>query len=263
MKYRKLELLLMSVGLVGILISMMSSLINGSERVEILGQALFVPVLFFALHYGRQLGYLAAVGAALVFLIAKTQELGQLDVMTLADRLILMQAASFGLVGIIGGELATRIKYVVARIADEEYVDEQTHVFSSRYMRKLIAKLLSSYERHDRVFSVLFIDMAWQEPILEKKRTNQVNRVARVLRDNVRLIDEVGYLDDGRFCLVLPETDIDGVKVVRERLRKAYSLAGQYSRFSAEWKMTVLTLPENEPEIKHLAARDEQAKVIA
>ena len=44
MRYRKLELLLMSVGLVGILVSILTSLLDGAELIELLGQALFVPI---------------------------------------------------------------------------------------------------------------------------------------------------------------------------------------------------------------------------
>ncbi len=263
MRYRKLELLLLSVGLVGILVSISIALLNGARIAELLGQALFVPVLFFALHYGRRAGYSAALAAALLFLIIKTRALGEIDLAALDGRLAVLQAAAFGLVGIFGGELAIRIKYVVAQITDDGLIDTRTKLFSHEYIERLIVKLWARYNRFERGFTILFIELRWPEPPTDIARSKQIYRIADVLRSGVRLIDEVGYLRDGRFCLILPDTSADGASSVYARLEKTYSKSKQYYRLTAEWHAEILSLPEDEQLIAKLIPPSERVRVTA
>lgn len=263
MRYRKLELLLMSVGLVGIAISILVSLLNGARPSELIGQALFMPVLVLALHYGRHYGYASAIIAAMILLMLKTREMGPLDLGAAGTRLVLLQAVAFGLVGILAGELAARIKYVVAKIADEEFVHDETKVFSQHYIVKLIAKLLSGYERNGRPFTIIVLDINWQSPTTAAAKSKQLARIANVLRSHVRLVDEVAHLDDGRFCLVLPDTPPSGAQTVHERLRKAYAGSRRLFHFSAEWTERILSMPDDENEIRALAPPALSIKVTA
>ena len=263
MRYRKLELLLLSVGLVGILVSIITALLNGARIAELLGQALFVPVLFFALHYGRRAGYTTAVAAALLFLIIKTQALGDIDLTALDGRLAVLQAAAFGIVGIIGGEVAMRIKYVVAQITDESLIDTRTMLFSHEYMERLIGKLWAGYNRGGPGFAILFVEPRWPELPTVIARARQISRIANVLRDGVRLVDEVGYLRDGRFCLVLPDTSADDASFVYDRLKKTYSKSKQYFRLTAEWHEEILDLPDDEQQIAELVPPNERVRVTA
>ncbi len=263
MKYRKLELLLLSVGLVGILVSIITALLNGARIAELLGQALFVPVLFFALHYGRRAGYAAAVVAALLFLIIKTQALGEIDLTVQDGRLAVLQAAAFGLVGIIGGELAMRIKYVVAHITDEGLIDTRTKLFSHEYIERLLTKLWSGYKRDGRSFTMLFIELRWPEPPTDMARAKQISRIADVLRSSVRLVDEVGYLHDGRFCLILPDTSPDNASTVYARLKKTYTNSQKYFHLTAEWREEILNLPADETQIAKLIPSSEHFRVTA
>lgn len=263
MRYRKLELLLVSVGLVGILISILISLLNGAGISEILGQALFVPVLMLALHYGKHYGYISAVIAALILLIVKTNELGPLGLASIDTRLVILQAAAFGFVGLLAGELAARIKYVVAKIADDTFVDEKTKVFSQSYVEKLIGKLLSGYRRHGRSFTIIFINIHWSKPTAEDAKQKELSRIANIMRSNVRLVDEVAHLDDGRFCLVLPDTPKSSAQIVLKRLKKGYSASRHYLRFSAEWTEHILGLPGDEDEIEALVPQADSVKVTA
>jgi GGDEF domain-containing protein len=263
MKYRKLELLLMSVGLIAILISIFTSLLNGAQIDELIGQALFVPVLILALHYGRHYGYTGAIVAALILLIIKTQKLGDLNLANSEGRQVLMQAVAFGLVGIFGGELAVRMKYVMAKITNEQFVDDDTKVFSERYVHDLIGRLLSGYHRHHRPFAILFIEVSWPKPISEHSKAKQLGRIANIIRGNVRLVDEVGYLNDGRFCLVLPDATCDSANIVYERLKKLYGGSQHYFHVSAEWSCDILGLPEDESAIAQLATPFGPIEVIA
>ncbi len=252
MRYRKLELLLLSVGLVGVLVSIITALLGGAGIRELIGQALFVPVLFSALHYGRRYGYVAAIIAALVLLMVRTQAFGSLSFSSAEGRQALLQAAGFGVVGIIGGELATRIKYVVAHIADEGFIDSGTGLFSQDYVERMINRLWAGYSRSNNAFSLLFINLSWADAVDDIGQRKQRGRIADILRANVRLVDEVGSLKDGRFCLILPDTTAEGAKTVQGRLAKAYSKSRQHSRLTADWRDELLSLPQDEERIKEL-----------
>jgi GGDEF domain-containing protein len=261
MKYRKLELLFLAIGLVGIFISILISLVNKAQISELLGQALFVPVLFLALHYGRQYSYVGAVIAALIYLIANAQDFNGLNLSSEAGQLVIMRAGLFGLIGILGGELAVRAKYVLAKMTSEGLVDDKTNVFSQSYIEGLIARMLHEYDRYKRPFSVLFIGLDWSEPLSQADKERLIPRMANIFRGNVRLVDEVGYWG-GRFCLVLPHTGGEAARAIFERLEKIWMHSG-HSRIPLKLNQSILSVPEHEAEMKELASRMIESKITA
>ncbi len=48
-----------------------------------------------------------------------------------------------------------------------------------------------------------------------------LKEISNVIRENVREIDIVGRFGGEEFCVVLPETDMEGARVVAERIRKS------------------------------------------
>jgi GGDEF domain-containing protein len=261
MKYRKLEMVFLAIGLIGIFISILISLVNKAQPSELLGQALFVPVLFLALHYGRQYSYVGAVVAALIYLIANAQDFNGLNLSSQTGQLVIMRAGLFGLIGIMGGELAVRAKYVLARMTSEGLIDDKTNVFSQNYIEALIARMLHEYDRYKRPFSVLFIDLDWSEPLSQAEKERLVPRMANIFRGNVRLVDEVGYWNE-RFCLVLPYTGGDAAKTIFERLEKIWRHSG-HSRIPVTLSASVLSVPEDETEIKKLSSEIVDSRITA
>lgn len=251
MKYRKLELLFLALCFLAVLASIILSLSQKAHYSQILGQALFVPILFIALHYGRQPGFLAATGGALIYLISRSQELGSMNFATADGQFMLVRAVLFGLVGIFGSELATRTKYLIASLGGEGRVDERTHLYSKTYLQRLLSRLLSEYQYYARPFSIIFITLNWGGPIETGTREKSIARAANIIRSNLRLIDEIGFINDNCFCLVLPETPFNAAKSVFARIEDVY--AQQPSSPARAPKMIcerVLGMPEDETEIK-------------
>lgn len=262
MKYRKLELIFLVVSLIAVLFSIIVSVLQKAQFSEILGQALFVPVLFIALHYGRQPGFLAATGGALIYLIAKAQEFNSLSLSTVDGQFVIGRAALFGLIGIFGSELAIRTKYLIARLSGTEQIDDQTHLYSQNYLQKLITRAFHEYNRHARPFSILFITLDWPGLLDSATREKAVSQIATFIRSNVRLIDEVGYLSDNCFCMVLPDTTSLAAQLVFMRLEKAYK-SDDSQLLTATLSERILSMPENEPEIKAMLPDRDIAKFIA
>jgi diguanylate cyclase (GGDEF)-like protein len=48
-----------------------------------------------------------------------------------------------------------------------------------------------------------------------------LKEIARIIQENVRTIDIVGRFGGEEFCVVLPDTDLEGSKLVAERIRKS------------------------------------------
>jgi diguanylate cyclase (GGDEF)-like protein len=215
-----------------------------------------VPILFIALRYGRQTGFLAATGGALIYLIAKSQELNTLDFQTQDGWLILARALLFGLVGIFGSELASRAKYLLANFAGEDQIDKQTHLYTRTYIQDLLTRLLDEYRRYGRPFSILFVTLDWAKPPEAVGRQKFVGKIANIIRSNLRLIDNVGYISDNSFCLILPETPVDSAYNIFKRIEKVYAL--QTSLPAEPPSMVcqrVLGMPENEAEIRAILPR--------
>lgn len=221
MNYRKFEALLTGAGLAVILATIVTSYINQSGYVEILGQAMFGPVLFIALHYGRKAGFLSALAAALFFIIAKFYSQDQ-SFSTLVPELILARTAIFGLVGIIGGELAHWMKYLILKFEDEDLIDSQTNLYSKDYTATIIEKNIENYNRRSRYFSIALVNVSSNKSFffdnVSKKKV--MEGLALSLRENVRLVDDIGRWDDEMFCIVFPDTNTNEANIAVDRVKK-------------------------------------------
>lgn len=254
MGYRKLELLLVSVGMVGIMASMMMALLSGAALFDLLKQALFIPVFFFAHHYGRRHGYIAVVFAVLVLLIARTQTAGMIDVTSPEGRAALAQISLFGAAGVIVGELAARIKYVAVSLADQGFIDPDTGLFSPTYINRVISKSWAAYQRDKKPFSLLFIELVWSDSMTTADKKKQLVRIANIIKTNMRLVDEVGCLESGRFCLVFSDTTVDIAEIANARLKKAI-LRSHHNFRSADWRTEILAVPRDEQRIQGILLR--------
>ncbi len=221
MNYRKFEALFIGLGLSVILATILTSYLNQSDYVEIIGQAMFGPVLFFALHYGRKAGFLAALVSALLFIVAKFYVQDE-TMSTFIPEIILARAAVFGLVGIVGGELAHRMKYLILKFGNEELLDGQTNVFNKSYSIQILQKNIENHRRYGREFSIALIDIGNKHKIFidDIARKKVMENLAFSLKENVRLVDDVGRWDNDRFCIVFPETKTQEATVAIARIDK-------------------------------------------
>ncbi len=262
MNYRKLEAKLITLGLVVIFGSMLIGLKRGTGTSEILGQALFVPVLFFSLHYGRQAGFLAATIAAVAYMIARVQELQTLNISSLDAQQMILRLALFGFVGIFASELASRSKYLKAKFANTGGFDEETKLFTQDYLQKRILKLFYEHDRYDRPFSMLFITVT-EDHALVKNVKGSVSKFASLLRDNVRLVDEVGYVSSDCFCVLLPDTNKAGAELVFKRLDDVFLAKIGKSLSSTKLHSRIYCSIEDEAEIKQMLPSEAIARSIA
>jgi len=222
MKYARFEQLILGVGGLAILGSMVLSLQSGGPGlVEIVAQLLLFGVLVVAVHWGRRAGMYAAIAASLIYIALRIPVLSSSENLTI-EGLIFMVAriAAFGLVGIVGGEVCSRIKYVFARFDDSNTIDDWSRVYNQRYASRAIEQARARYTRYGEPFSLVLITLtpAITGEMTPQRQRSLVRAVANYLRDDIRMVDEVGRLEDGRFVVLLPHTPKEGGEVVTARL---------------------------------------------
>lgn len=188
---------------------------------EVIAQVMLFAVLFAAVHWGRRGGFIAALIASLVYIVLRIP-LVTADPTVTSDVLvmILTRVAAYGLIGIVGGEIAMRMKYVLAGLENSSSIDQLSGLYNERIMRTSLDSARARFTRYQEPFSVVIVE-ADQSLIADFKPSKQraiIRGVAGYIRGDVRLVDEAGRLSDGRFMVLLPHTPKEGGAAVAERL---------------------------------------------
>ena len=220
MKYSRFERLIIGLGAVSILGTLAVAMQDGGPgAIEFLAQLLLLGVLVAAVHWGRRGGLVAALAASLVYIALRIPVLSEgLGFESLM--FVITRVAAYGLVGIVGGEVCSRIKYVFARLDDSNTIDDWSRVYNQRHAASAIDHARERYARYGEPSSILVIELSTSltAELRPQRQRTLIRAVANYLRGDVRMIDEVSRLDDGRFVVLLPHTKKEGGIVVEERL---------------------------------------------
>lgn len=220
MKYSHFEALALVLGTGAILASIFVSPGSASQSAEVTAQLLLIVVLASALHWGRNGGFIATLVAMAVYVAMRVPLLQSQGLSADVVTLLVTRAFTYALVGVVGGELSARIKYVFARLENETLIDPHTGVYSSRYAADAIVSGVGQWERYQTEFSVVTITVAQcVYAALKAKRARQIMRqVAGYVRNDIRMVDDLASGPMGTFYVLLPRTDATGASVVAERL---------------------------------------------
>lgn len=221
MSYQRFERLVIGIGAVVVIGMVAVSLTNGARLADVAAAVMLLVVLVVAVHYGRKLGMYAAVVASAFFVLLLVPEMSaqtglQLDpILGIAARI-----GAFGVVGILGGEAAARMQYVLTRLDDNSALDSWSHAYNQRFASIALDRARARYARYGELFSVVVITLsdAITAELSSKRKQAIARAVANLLRGDVRMVDEVARLEDGRFMVLLPHTPREGGLVVTDRL---------------------------------------------
>lgn len=220
MKYSQFEKLVITLGAAAILGTLLLSLPSGGPGLtEIIAQLMLLLVLVVAVHYGPKGGLIAAIVASVIYIAMRIPTLAG-DMTLGVSAMVLVRLAAYGLVGVVGGELCGRIKYVFARYDDSSTIDDWSHVYNQRYAARALEQALGRFTRYGEAFSVVVIALSpsLTSELRPSRQRALVRGVANCLRDDIRMVDEVARLNDGRFLILLPHTPREGAMVVNARL---------------------------------------------
>ncbi|MCL5292509.1 MAG: diguanylate cyclase [Actinobacteria bacterium] len=143
-------------------------------------------------------------------------------------------------------------KYRLIESKDQGYVDVNTGLFSSRFFKTIIAKQVQSFERYQAFFSIVLVTIS--EKAVKEVGSN-LKEIASFIRENVRVVDEIGSSGNGQFCILLPHTMSQGASVVADRMR-ANLLDKLALPNPDELDVDILSVPEELLRIRQLADLD-------
>jgi GGDEF domain-containing protein len=161
----------------------------------------------------------------------------------------------FGVVGILGGEACGRLRVFFTRATNGAIYDEWSQAFNQAYAYAALTKSIASFERYEQQFTVAVVTLApsLTSDLGPQRVRNVVRGVAKHLRNDVRMVDEVSLLNDGRFLVLFPNTPVENAKTPATRLaRGVRHLLG-----AKDESVTAQCLgPDNDlPALKALAAQ--------
>ncbi|KAF0207570.1 MAG: hypothetical protein FD171_1629 [Actinobacteria bacterium] len=223
MKYGRFETLMISLGAVVIFGSLLVGppMNQAGFWQEALGQAMIVVVLAAAVHWGRDGGSVAAFAATLSYVITRIPLLSEQGLSKNVLAMIATRVLIYTIVGILGGEIFGRVKYIIAQLEGSSTLDDITQVYNRRYCGQTLKNGLGQFQRYQVPFSVAVIGLApgLFADLRPSRQRTLLRSVAGHIRNDIRLVDDVGYLGDGRFLVILPQTPGSGAAVASDRVR--------------------------------------------
>lgn len=256
MKYSRFEILVLSVGAASVLGSLFFTVGGAPIAEEIIAQILLLVVLFSAVHWGRSGGFIAALLSSAGYVLLRIPLVIEAQGLTLdIASLVAVRVLTYGLIGIVGGELCTRIKYVFARLEGSASIDESSRVYNQRFMARSLEVACGQFARYETPYAAVIVELApnLTEGLRTSKQLSLVRAVASFIRGDIRLVDEVGRLDDGSFLVLLPQTAMSGAQVAGQRLGSGIrKLLGARE---ASVVVTIMAAPEDAAALVELRTR--------
>ncbi len=221
MRYTRFEWLVLTLGAAVIIGSMFLAPTEGLIYQEVIGQLLIVGVLVGAVHWGRDGGFLAAVAATLVYVVLRIPLMNEQGLSAPVLTMILTRVITYIVVGIVGGEICGRIKYVFARVEGNAMIDDTTSVYNARFVAAALKAAIGQYQRYQTPFAAAMLKLS-PTLIVDLRPVRQrslLRSVAAHIRNDVRLVDDVGHAGDGQFFLLFPQTPRAGAEIAADRVR--------------------------------------------
>lgn len=102
-------------------------------------------------------------------------------------------------------------------------IDDLTHLYNTRYLYQSLKAEISRGKRYGYPLSVLFLDLDGFKAVNDKNGhlvgSTTLKIVAKILKEGIRNVDIAARYGGDEFTLILPNTDVEGAKIVAERLR--------------------------------------------
>jgi GGDEF domain-containing protein len=219
-KYRHFEALALVIGTIAIAASLFMAPSVSPQAAEVAAQLLLIVVLAGALHWGRNGGFIVALISIVVYVAMRYPLLVSQGLSTDLLTMLGTRAATYAAVGLLGGEVASRIKYVFARLENDTLVDHLTGAYSARYAAEAIVSGVGQWDRYRMEFSVVEMraDSSAFAALKPARYRNVTRQAASRIRNDVRMVDDLAFNPPCTFLVLLPGTNEAGAGVVAQRL---------------------------------------------
>lgn len=103
-------------------------------------------------------------------------------------------------------------------------VDGLTQIFNKRYFLDTLDRELSRARRYDRPLALVMFDIdhfkACNDTYGHRAGDYVLREIANLVRDRARKVDVVARYGGEEFAIILPEIDLEGAKVMAEKVRQ-------------------------------------------
>lgn len=128
----------------------------------------------------------------------------------------------FLVVGLVAHLVFDWLKYALPRLEELNLTDKETGVWNATQIKKLLKVESEKRRRYGSVSSFLLLSFP---DSLDKKSLEVCHRLIKLVRKNIRLVDEIGRVSKSHFLIILPETSTKNAGHLKDRLEK---LAGHF-----------------------------------
>ena len=220
---------------------------------EAVGQLLFIIILLSIVYYGRRGGWVSAIITSLVYsivIIPVFMENGVINTLPLLALRILI----YFVTAIMGGEICVRIRHMLTALEGRGVTDAETRLYKPAHFACMINSQIQMYERYESIFSLINIKIEKQllDGMTHDKKRRLLRKLGATVRQDLRMTDEAGRLDDHTISALLPHTPKDGGEACAKRLfTKACRIMGNEDDLTYE----VVTYPDDKERMEDFVNR--------
>ena len=113
---------------------------------------------------------------------------------------------------------------LLRRSEELSVTDDLTKLYNSRFLNAALKREVERSRRYRVPVSLIFLDLDGFKNVNDRHGhlcgSRTLVEVGAVIRDTVREIDVVARFGGDEFCVILPQTGIEGAKVIAERIRE-------------------------------------------
>jgi GGDEF domain-containing protein len=152
---------------------------------------------------------------------------------------------AFGMVGVVGGEVCSRVRHGIAVLESGNAIDDWSRVYNQSWAGRTLVSARERAVRYHEPFSVVLITVSKSlfEGVSAHRQRTIVRKLADHMRAGVRMVDEIARLDDGRFLVMLPHTQRTGADIVA--IRATETMKAVLGARDEAVHAVVLSAPEN------------------
>lgn len=255
-KFKLIEAMIVAVAASAILLTALISYLRTGSLLELVGQVLIIVVLLVSIRYGRSGALLSAAAATFAYEVARFPDLGDAISYRAALELVGVRGLGYLAAGLIGSEAMRWTKYYLAEVEGSDGLDSNSGLYAADFIKALIKREIDLYERYSSIFSLVVVEIDAKElrgdGAFGKKKA--LAELGSLIKNNVRLVDEVGRLNREKFAILLPHTGLAGATAVAKRIEDLVFRrfgVGRGAGFSAR----PYSVPEDLVELRAIAGR--------
>jgi diguanylate cyclase (GGDEF)-like protein len=135
-----------------------------------------------------------------------------------------------------------KIEELQSRVEELMTTDLTTHLFNHQEILRLLGSQCKIADRYGRDLSVIYADIDYLGLLNEQHGYETGDDILRAFassaKKSCRAADVLGRLGGGDFLLILPETSLEGAKILAERIRTSFESSPDTRQVSASLPVT-------------------------